>query len=235
MHRESLKKARESRSGRKQSMAGIGMTTKGSSGRPKASGRGAPRGHTREDQTTSTNLPAEVPKNFLNKLGEMHTAEKELTLALPLVAKAAKSKDLKTLLRIHLKETKGHVRALENVAKSLGRKLPSKSCKQMTRLIKEGVKIIAKRLISGDKDRELIGVGRKIEQFEINNYKPLCAEADRLDFTHERASLTSILSQEKLANELLEALAQGKGPLSKLMKKVVLEHAGARTVTAEAA
>jgi hypothetical protein len=42
----------------------------------------------------------------------------------------------------------------------------------------------------------------------------------------ETALLTSILNQEKLANELLRALAQGKGPLNKLVKKVSLEHAG---------
>jgi len=235
MHRQGVKKAIKDRSGRRQSMAGVGMTTKGSSGRPKASPPGAPRGHTRENQTTSTNVPAEVPRNFLHKLGEMHTAEKELTLALPLVAKAAKSRDLKTLLGIHLKETKGHVKALESAAESLGKKLPSKSCKQMTKLIKEGVKVIAKRLVSGDKDQELIGVGRKIEQFEIENYTPLVAEAKRLEFTHETALLTSILNQEKLANELLAALGQGKGPLDKLVKKVVLEHAGASTSSARAA
>src|SRR5947207_64119 len=186
MHRQGVKKAIKQRSERKQSMAGIGMVTKGSSGRPKASRPGAPRGHTRENQTTSTGVPRDVPENFLKKLGEMHTAERELTLALPLVAKAAKSKDLKTLLRIHIKETKGHVKALEAVAKSLARELPSESCKQMTKLIGEGVKIIAKR-VSGDKDQELIGAGRKIEQFEIDNYSPLVAEADTMEFTHEAA------------------------------------------------
>ena len=235
MHRQGAKKAIKQRSERKQSMAGAGMVTKGSSGRPKASRPGAPRGHTRENQTTSTSVPSDVPRNFLTKLGEMHTAERELTLALPLVAKAAKSKDLKTLLRIHIKETKGHVKALEAVAKSLGRELPSESCKQMTKLIGEGVKIIAKRLVSGDKDQEIIGAGRKIEQFEIDNYTPLVAEADRMEFTHEVALLTSILNQEKLANELLGALGQGKGPLDKLVKKVSLEHAGPSTAAAQVA
>jgi ferritin-like metal-binding protein YciE len=165
----------------------------------------------------------------------MHTAEKELTHALPLVAKAAKSKDLKSLLRFHLKETKGRVRALENVAKSLGRKLPSKSCKPMTKLIGQGVKVMAKRIFSGDKEQELIGVGRKIEQFEIDNYTPLVAQAARLRFTYETALLTSILNQEKLASELLTALGEGKGPLDKLVKGVVLAHAGAETPVAEAA
>jgi len=226
MRTETVTKTSETRSGRK-TMAGIGMTTKGSSGRAKASSPGAPRGHTRKNKTTSTNVPEEVPKNFLNKLAEMHTAEEELTGALLLLAKAAKTKDLQTLLRIHLRETIGHVNVLEDVAKSLGRNLPSKSCKQMTKLITEGVKVIAKRLVSGDEDQELIGVGRKIEQFEIANYNSLCAEAKRMEFTHENALLTSILNQEKYANELLGTLGQAKGPLDKLVKKVVLEHAGA--------
>lgn len=232
MQRRDMTKGRETRSGRRKSMAGVGMLTKSSSGRPKASPPGAPRGHTRENRTTSTSVPRDVPRNFLNKLGEMHTAERELTFALPLVAKAAKSKDLKTLLQIHLKETKGHVKALEAVAKSLGKELPSESCSQMTKLIGEGVKIIAKRLVSGDKDQELIGAARKIEQFEIENYTPLITQAKGMEFTHEAALLTSILDQEELANELLRALGQGKGPLDKLVKKVSLEYASKSTTKA---
>jgi hypothetical protein len=46
-----------------------------------------------------------------------------------------------------------------------------------------------------------------------------------MEFTHETALLTSILDQEKLANELLGALWRGEGPLDKLVKKVSLEHA----------
>jgi len=56
-------------------------------------------------------------------------------------------------------------------------------------------------------------------------YPPLCATARQIDYTHETALLTSILNQEKLANELLGALAQGKGPTEKLVEKVSLKHA----------
>lgn len=208
---------------------GVGPITKSSSGRPKASRPGSPRGHTWQRRITTTNFPTTVPTGFLNKLGEMYTGEKELARALPLVEKAAKSKDLKTVLKIHLKETKGHVKALENVAKSLGRKMPSKRCKPITKLIGKAVKVIAKRIFSGQKDAELIEVGKKIEQFEIASYTPLITHAERLRFTHECALLASILNQEKLAAELLTALGQGKSPLDKLVKEVVLEHAGADT------
>jgi ferritin-like metal-binding protein YciE len=164
-----------------------------------------------------------VPKDFLDRLEEMHTGEKELVLAIPLLIKAAKSKDLKELLRVHLKETKGHVKALDDIADSLGRKLPHKSCKPITRLIKKGVKVIAKRLVSSDQDSALIAVGQEIEQFEIGAYTPLCFRAKEMKWTHEFARLTSILGQEKLANELLGALKNGKRPLGKVIQKASLK------------
>jgi ferritin-like metal-binding protein YciE len=212
----------------KKTMALRGSITKGSAGRPKASPQDAPVGETHENKTTSTSVPrGSVPKRLLDKLSEMHRAETELTLALPLVAKAAKSKDLKRLLNIHHKETKGHVKTLDEVAKSLGVKLPSKSCKKMTQLIGHGVKVIAKRLVSGDKDPELIAVGQRIEQFEIDSYTPLCKEAEEREYTHEFALLTSILNQEKLAHQLLGELAAGKGPLQDVVEEASLKKAGA--------
>jgi ferritin-like metal-binding protein YciE len=171
-----------------------------------------------------------VSQDFLNRLAEMHTSEKELTLALPLIAKAAKSKDLKTLLNIHLTETKGHVKTIEAVAESLNIELPTKSCKPMTSLIKEGVKVMAKKLNSPDLDASLIAVGQKIEQFEITAYTALCSHAEQMKYTHELALLTSTLTQEKLANELLGGLANGKGPLKKMIEQVSLKKAGATSV-----
>lgn len=228
---EKTSNARPSESGKptKQTNALIGGITKGSSGRLKGYSKGADAGTTRANQTTSTSTPKSVPKSFLNKLGEMHRSESELSLALPLVVVAAKSKDLKALLNLHLKETKGHVKALNNIAKSLGVELPSKSCKEMTKLIGEAVKVIGKRIVTSDQDQELIAVGQKIEQFEISSYEPLCAEAKEHEYTHENALLTSILNQEKLASELLGELAAGKGPLNKLVEKVSLQKAGAKS------
>ena len=191
-----------------------GMITKGS-------------GNTRANKTTSTRTPqGPLPPGFLNKLGEMHTAERELTLALPLIIVAAESKDLKTLLTLHLKETRGHVKALDQIAKSLGRELPTKGCKRMTQLIAEGVKVIGKRLVSGEQDAEFIRVGQKIERFEIENYQGLCATAEDHEYTHEQALLVSILNQEEMAEKLLGQL--GSAPLKTLIEKASLQRAGAR-------
>lgn len=188
-------------------------------------------GNTKANQITSTTdrLPQSVPKEFLNKLGEMHTAEAELTLALPLLAVAAESKDLKSLLTLHLKETKGHAKTLDQIAKTLNRELPTKRCKRMTQLIVEGVKAIGKRLVAGEQDAQFIAVGQKIERFEIENYKELCATAKENDFAHEFAQLQSILNQEEIAETLLGQLAQGKGPLTPLIEKASLKRAGAKS------
>lgn len=180
-------------------------------------------------KTSAGNPPVTVPKDFLTKLGEMHTAERELTAALPLMVAAAKSRDLETLLRIHLEETRGHVKAVARVAEHLDRRLPTKRCAPMTKLIGEGVKVIGKRLVSSEQDLALIAVGRRIEQFEVDSYQELCATAKRAGLTHELALLTSILTQEELAHELLGQLAAGKGPLKALVENASLKRAGARS------
>jgi ferritin-like metal-binding protein YciE len=178
-------------------------------------------------QTQNRNVALKPSQEFLNGLAEMHTAERELTLALPLITKAAKSADLKTLLNLHLEETKGHVKTIEAVAESLKIELPKKKSKKMASLIKEGVKVLATKLNSTGLDAHLIAVGQKIEQYEIAAYTPLCAQAEATGYEHELALLTSTLNQEKLANELLAGLAAGKKPLKELIEQTSLKMAGA--------
>jgi hypothetical protein len=74
--------------------------------------------------TTTAETP--LRKLFVDQLADMHDAEKQLTKALFLMAKAAPSEDLKTLLKVHLKETKGHIETIEQVADSLREELPKK-------------------------------------------------------------------------------------------------------------
>lgn len=192
-----------------------------------AKGSDTPGHTTSANQTTSTGRPRiPVTREFLEKLGEMRDGEKRLTHALPLLRLAAKSEDLKTLLGIHLEETKGHVTSLEELAGSLGTELPDKTCQPIADLIRESeIELIKKILDPAERDATIIAAGRKVEQFEISAYTPLCARADENDWTHERAVLTSILNQEKLADELLAGVAEGKEPLQKLVEKASLKHA----------
>ncbi len=83
--------------------------------------------------------------------------------------------------------------------------------------------MIKKIVHPGERDETILAAGRKVEQFEIGAYEPLCAMARENDWTHEFAILTSILNQEKLADELLAGLQKGKEPLDALIKKALAE------------
>lgn len=182
---------------------------------------------TKADQTTSTGSPRiPVSPEFLAKLGEMHDGETRLTHALPLLQLAATSEDLKTLLGVHLGETRNHAKSLEALAESSRQELPDKTCQPIADLLREGeIAVIKKIADPAERDAAIIAAGRKIEEFEIGAYEPLCAQAEKNDWTHERAILTSILHQEKLASELLAGLAKGKESLEELVKRVSLAHA----------
>ena len=179
-----------------------------------------------ENQTTSTGSPrTPVSPDFFGKLGEMHDGETRLTHVLPILQLAAKSDDLKKLLGIHLEETRGHGKSLEDLAASSREKLPKRACEPIAHLIREGeIELIKNILDPGARDAAIIAAGRKIEQCEIESYTSLCAIAQENDWAHELAVLTSILNQEKLADELLAGVAEGKEPLQKLVEKASLKH-----------
>jgi ferritin-like metal-binding protein YciE len=203
----------------RQTNADIGAITKGSDG---------PAHTTKANQTTSTGSPRiPLSRDFLEKLGEMRDAEDQLTSALPKLRLAAKSEDLTKLLDIHLEETKGHLKSLEAILASSGEELPDKKCQPVRDMIKEAEVALVKTVVHdpSERDTTIIAAGRKVEQFEIGAYMPLCATANDNDWTHEFAVLTSILNQEKLADELLAGVAEGKEPLGKLIEEASLAHA----------
>lgn len=185
-------------------------------------------GHvTKAAQSTSTGSPqTPVSAEFLDKLGEMHDAEEQLATALFLLQKAAKSEDLKTLLDVHHKETKGHARSLEELAATIGKELPKKKCEPVRSMIHDAELALAKSLVtSTERDQVIFDAGKKAEKFEIDAYTPLCETAERNNWTHENAVLASILNQEKLASELLAGVEKGEEPLNQLIEKVSLKHA----------
>jgi ferritin-like metal-binding protein YciE len=161
-------------------------------------------------------------EQFLNELARMKNSEKKLTLALPLVAAAASAQNLKELVESHLIATKGHAETIEQIEARLGEKLPRKSSSAMSKLIKQVVKLMARKRKSPQRDHALIAAAQKIEHYEIAAYGTLCAWAKELGCRHELAQLKSILDQEKLADTLLTAAAQSENPLPELARRVVV-------------
>jgi ferritin-like metal-binding protein YciE len=166
-------------------------------------------------------------KLFIDQLADMHDAEKRLAKAIFLMAKAARSKDLKALLQVHMEETKGHAETIEEIAATLEEKLPRKTCHAMKGLIAEGVELMLEKIASPALDTALIAAAQKIEHYEMASYGTLCAWARQLGFMHEFAQLKSILSQEELADALLTGVALHQAPLKELVGRVSLERAGA--------
>src|SRR3954468_705095 len=75
---------------------------------------------------------------FLDELREAYDAEKQLVKALPKMAKAATSTELRQAFVDHLEETNGHVTKLEQVFEGLGEKAKGKHCAGIAGIIEEG-------------------------------------------------------------------------------------------------
>lgn len=143
---------------------------------------------------------------FLAELSDIYDAEKQLTVALPKLAKAAQSPGLRQAFQSHLKETKGHVSRLEKIARSLGEKLKRKPCKAMKGLIAEGSELIKEYKSTTVLDSGLIGAAQKVEHYEIASYRTLCAWAKLLDHQNTLTALNLTLNEEKAADKKLTVL-----------------------------
>lgn len=143
---------------------------------------------------------------FEHTLQDVYWAENALVKALPKVSKSVNNAELKTAIDEHLKETKGHVKTLEAVFKSLGKEASGEKCDAMEGLIKETDGLIEEA--SGHAlDAALIGAAQAVEHYEIARYGTLREWAKELGYDEAHTLLSSILDEEKAANNKLTALA----------------------------
>jgi ferritin-like metal-binding protein YciE len=126
-------------------------------------------------------VPTETLEELLEEsIKDLYDAEKQLTKALPKMAKAASSADLKAAFTEHLEQTKGHQARLEQVFESLGVKPKSKPCLAMQGLIKEGQEQIEEDAEGSIKDLMLITAAQKVEHYEISGYGSVRALAEAI-------------------------------------------------------
>jgi ferritin-like metal-binding protein YciE len=144
---------------------------------------------------------------FLNELADMHDAERRIARALPKMAKAATCDELKHAILIHLEETKGHVRKLEQVFKCFGKKAKAKTCKATKGLLEEGAEIVSDFKKSPAINAALISAAQKVEHYEMASYGCLHEWAGLLGNQKAAGLLEEILEEEKAANEALGELA----------------------------
>jgi ferritin-like metal-binding protein YciE len=145
---------------------------------------------------------------FLDELRVLYDAEKQLTRALPEMAKAASSGELREAFTEHLHQTEAQVRRLERIFQARGEKASGKKCAAMAGLIKEGNDVVTE---SGDiavRDAGLIAAAQKVEHYEISGYGSARTHAGILGDVVEVRLLEETLFEEKETNEKLTELAR---------------------------
>lgn len=147
---------------------------------------------------------------FNNELYDIYNAEKQLTKALPKMAKAASDTKLSAGFEKHLRETEGQVERLERIFEILNIKPEKEKCDAMQGLITEGEEFIKKIKEGPVLDAALITAAQKVAHYEIASYGCLCALAKHLGRTDIADILNETLDEEKATDKILNDLAESK-------------------------
>ena len=145
---------------------------------------------------------------FLDELRDMYHAEKQLTSALPKLAKKAKSPDLSEAFRSHLAETENHVTRLEQVFAELGETAKAKTCDGMKGIIAEANEMIGESYDDETMDAVLIASAQRAEHYEIAAYGTLVTWARTMEHDSAADLLQQNLDEEKAADEKLTDIAE---------------------------
>jgi ferritin-like metal-binding protein YciE len=144
---------------------------------------------------------------FQHDLRDTLDAEKQLLKALPKMAKACTSEDLRAAFEEHKAVTEKQVERLETIFQSLGKAARGKHCAGMEGLIKEGQQLIEENDASAALDAGLIGAAQKVEHYEIAAYGTLATYAKMLGNEEALSLLVETLDEEKQTDEKLTDLA----------------------------
>jgi ferritin-like metal-binding protein YciE len=145
---------------------------------------------------------------FQDELKDIYDAEKQLTKALPKLAKKATSDELRTAIEGHLQQTEQHVERLEQAFDHLGLPARGKTCKGMKNLIAEGNDLIGDAEDDATRDALMIAAAQKVEHYEIAAYGTLRTWANVLERTDVAGLLEETLEEEKETDQLLTRIAE---------------------------
>jgi len=145
---------------------------------------------------------------FIDELRDAYDAEKQLTKALPKLAKAASSPELRAAFEAHLEETRGQVSRLEEVFATLDEKVRGKHCDGIEGIIEEGKSVMEEDFDDTTMDACLIAAGQRAEHYEMAAYGTLVAWARVMGHTEAASLLQETLNEEKAADKKLSSLAE---------------------------
>jgi ferritin-like metal-binding protein YciE len=144
---------------------------------------------------------------YIDELRDIYNAETQLVKALPKMAKAATSEQLRSGFEEHLEQTRGHLSRLEQIFEDLDEKPSGKKCAGMEGLVKEGGEMIKNDFEGEVKDAGLIGAAQRVEHYEIAAYGTVRAFAELLGDRNAVDLLSQTLEEEKETDNKLTQLA----------------------------
>jgi ferritin-like metal-binding protein YciE len=146
---------------------------------------------------------------YIQQLRDLHSAETQLVKALPKMAEAATTEELRSGFQEHLKQTEEHVERLETIFSNLGEKATGEKCKGMEGLIKEGSEVIGDEDLEGElKDAALIAAAQRVEHYEIAGYGTVRTFANLLEDDEAVELLEKTLDEEKETDQKLTEIAE---------------------------
>jgi ferritin-like metal-binding protein YciE len=145
---------------------------------------------------------------LVDELRDLMDAERQLTKALPKMARAAESDELRTAFEEHLDETRGHVDRLNQAMRALGGGGRGTKCKGMEGLVEEGSEHLEEDAEPSVRDAMLIGAAQKVEHYEIAAYGTARTHATLLGYDEVARLLEATLDEEKAADAKLSSIAE---------------------------
>ena len=145
---------------------------------------------------------------YVDELRDLYHAENQLLQALPKMAKAASSPELKQAFEEHLDQTQEHVDRLEEIFDKLGQSPKGKKCKAMEGLIEEGSEILEAEGENSVIDAGIIAAAQKVEHYEIASYGTVRAFANMLGEEDAAELLQQTLDEEGETDQRLTELAE---------------------------
>jgi ferritin-like metal-binding protein YciE len=146
-----------------------------------------------------------IQKLMTDELKDLYSAESQITKALPKLAKASSSQDLKTAFESHLEETRTQIERLEKIFKILEMSPKGKTCEGMKGVLKEGSEVLEETEAGAVRDAAMISAAQRVEHYEMAGYGAVRTYAQ-------------LLGQDKIVSLLQETLEEEKSADSKLTK-----------------
>ncbi len=146
---------------------------------------------------------------FVDELRDLYNAEKQISKALPKMAKAANAAPLQQAFQSHLQETLQQIERLEQAFESIGETPRSKTCHGVAGIIEEGKEIMEENFDEATMDACLIAAAQRVEHYEMASYGTAAAWAKSMGHDKAVKLLLKTLEEEKAADEKLNRLAEG--------------------------